>query len=117
VLFANRAEAAAVLGNRAASRLPRLLDLAPLVVVKEGPEGSRLLWRDTRDSGELDIATTPLTADDTTGAGDGYAAGFLFVLLGSTRPWSSSTLRRAALAGHRSAVALLRTAHRPELIV
>ena len=62
-------------------------------------------------------------AADTTGAGDAFAAGFLFSLLGgagtagaqsnsgvpSPRRWSAAVLRRAALAGHRAAADLLRS--------
>lgn len=118
VLFANASEAVA-LARAAASR--KLLELAPTVVIKEGSSGCRILWRDPSDAVlQLVVATTPVATTDTTGAGDAFAAGFLFTLLGgpatqpSFPPLSAALLRRAALAGHRSAANLLRGA-RPEL--
>jgi sugar/nucleoside kinase (ribokinase family) len=115
ILFATRREAAVLVGGGQVSRLARLVEIARLVVIKEGAEGSRLLWRDGTDTRELDIATTPLSTDDTTGAGDAFAAGFLFSLLrAGAIPWTAAALRRSALAGHRSAATLLRGT-RPEL--
>ena len=110
ILFANRDEVAALTGARGRS-LVTLLGIAPVVVVKEGADGCRILWRDpsTGEPQRLDIATTPIAAVDTTGAGDAFAAGFLYALLGSpgsTR--DAGVFRRAALAGHRSASDLLR---------
>ena len=120
ILFANRDEAALLTAGRAGAGgglgggSAGLLELAPLVVVKEGGDGCRIMWLDA-GSGErhrLDIATTPMAAVDTTGAGDAFAAGFLYSLLGasvsSLGGWDAVTLRRAALAGHRSAADLLR---------
>jgi len=50
----------------------------------------------------LDIATTPIPATTSTGAGDAFAAGFLYALLGpGSAARDAATLRRAALAGHR----------------
>lgn len=106
LLFANRREAAALTGRRA--HFTPLLDLAPVVVVKEGASGCRVLWRTGREDGRLEVATTPIAATDTTGAGDAFAAGFLRTLMGTEAPVSSAILRRAALAGHRSAGDLLR---------
>jgi sugar/nucleoside kinase (ribokinase family) len=112
VLFANQDEASVLTGGRGRSPVP-LLELAPLVVLKEGADGCRILWRDAA-SGErhrLDVATSPIAAVDTTGAGDAFAAGFLFALLRSRDPAravaDAVALRRAALAGHRSASDLL----------
>lgn len=106
LLFANRREAAALTGRRA--HFTPLLDLAPVVVVKEGAGGCRVLWRMGGEDGRLEVATTALAAPDTTGAGDAFAAGFLRVLMGVDGPVSAAILRRAALAGHRSAADLLR---------
>jgi sugar/nucleoside kinase (ribokinase family) len=76
VLFANLDEVAALVGRRGARRL---LDVAPAVVVKLGPGGCRVLWRGSarRSVLEIEVATKPLTAVDTTGAGDAFDAGFL----------------------------------------
>ena len=65
----------------------------------------------------MEVAAKPLVATDTTGAGDAFDAGFLYSLLVSgfdrSAP-SAALLRRAALAGHRSAARLLMRP-RPEL--
>ena len=50
---------------------------APLVVAKLGAAGSRMACAD----GRIDIAPMPVTAVDTTGAGDGFVAAFLFTTL------------------------------------
>ena len=119
VLFANRDEATALLGKRGRRSWPGLLEIAPLVVVKEGDAGCRVLWRD-RDSGaaqHVDIAAQRVAAADSTGAGDAFAAGFLFSLFkdgGRARPGGASQLRAAASAGQRAAADLLR-AERPQL--
>lgn len=111
VLFANAAEAGALAGR---SRHERLLDLAPLVVIKLGADGCRVQWRDS----VIEVATRRIAAADTTGAGDAFDAGFLHALVaggystGGVAP--STLLRRAALAGHRSAARVL-TAPRVEL--
>jgi sugar/nucleoside kinase (ribokinase family) len=106
LLFANRDEAAVLTGRR--GRWAPLLELAPVVVVKEGAGGCRVLWRTDGGSDTLEVATTRLVAGDTTGAGDAFAAGFLYALLGADGRVSGPVLRRAALAGHRSAAELLR---------
>jgi sugar/nucleoside kinase (ribokinase family) len=121
VLFANRGEAVALAGVSGARVARKLLELAPVVVIKDGPAGCDVVWRDADGAfAELEVAASPIAAADTTGAGDAFAAGFLHALLGGgaasvpARPWSAATLRRAALAGHRSAADLLRRP-RPEL--
>jgi sugar/nucleoside kinase (ribokinase family) len=121
VLFGNVREAAALVGGGRAAAA-RLLDLAAIVVVKSGAQGSRVLWRTERTPAvaEIDVATRRLSATDTTGAGDAFDAGFLFSLISSGyAPGSNASaaiLRRAALAGHRSAARLL-TGARPELVL
>lgn len=117
VLFANLDEVRALVGRRGARRL---LDVAPLVVVKLGPGGCQLVWHN-RSGGimEMEVAAKPLAATDTTGAGDAFDAGFLYVLLSvgfdSAAP-SPALLRRAALAGHRAAARLL-SSPRTELVL
>jgi sugar/nucleoside kinase (ribokinase family) len=116
VLFATRQEASVLVGRGGAAGLGRLLGLAQVVVVKEGGEGSQILWRDPAGGhdgmGRMEVATSRIVAADTTGAGDAFAAGFLLVLAraGEASWRSAATLRRAALGGHRSAVSLLRSA-------
>jgi len=117
ILFANADEAAAVIGTR---RHAQLLEFAPVVVIKEGAAGCRVLWRGDNQAEvlEIDVATRTIAATDTTGAGDAFDAGFLHALVaggytaGGLR--TTALFRRAALAGHRSASRLL-TSPRPEL--
>jgi sugar/nucleoside kinase (ribokinase family) len=113
IVFGNEREASAVSGAGGAQRL---LDLAPIVVIKQGAAGCRVLWR----GGQSVVATKPLAATDTTGAGDAFDAGFLFALILSGYRRASevegATLRRAALAGHRAAGQLLRRP-RTELVL
>jgi sugar/nucleoside kinase (ribokinase family) len=106
ILFANRREAATLTGRRA--HFEPLLDLAPLVVVKEGAGGCRVIWRSGTEIARLEVATAPIAAPDTTGAGDAFAAGFLRTLMSSETPIAVGVLRRAAVAGHRSAGDMLR---------
>jgi 2-dehydro-3-deoxygluconokinase len=111
VLFANSAEADALVGR---GRHPRLLDLAPLVVVKLGPNGCRVQSRGS----VIEVATRRITAADTTGAGDAFDAGFLHALIAggysADAVAAPALLRRAALVGHRAAARVL-TAPRVEL--
>jgi sugar/nucleoside kinase (ribokinase family) len=104
VLFANRDEAAALVGPR---NLPQLLELAPIVVIKAGAAGSTVLWRDV----EMEIAARPFKAPDTTGAGDGFDAGFLFSLISTGRALGKLRrldLRHAAYDGGKAAAAFIR---------
>jgi sugar/nucleoside kinase (ribokinase family) len=116
VLFSNVAEASALTGpGRAAAG--RLLGLAPMVVIKAGAAGCRVLAAGGVD---FDVATKPLVATDTTGAGDAFDAGFLHALIAggyvTDRIASPALLRRAAMAGHKSAARLL-TSVRAELVL
>ncbi|HET7677744.1 MAG TPA: carbohydrate kinase family protein [Candidatus Limnocylindrales bacterium] len=114
LLFANRAEAVSLAARSDAARA--LLQLAPVVVLKEGPAGCRVLARQPGtgsadyDVLELTVATTPLETPDTTGAGDAFDGGFLHAWLSGA--WDASApqaalLRRAAVAGNRAAARLL----------
>lgn len=140
IMFADQGEAAALLGSTAPRALSDLLGVAPLAVVKSGPQGCRVLWRDAAgpDVLAIDVAAARVSAADTTGAGDAFAAGFLHALLssmperspghalaspghalastGAQPAWSALQLRRAALAGHRAAASLLR-GRRPQLAI
>jgi sugar/nucleoside kinase (ribokinase family) len=119
LVFANRDEAAVIAGRPGMRAWPRLLRFAPLVVVKDGAAGCRVLQQDPIDpatSTQLDVAARRIGIVDSTGAGDAFAAGFLYALLvaqrvgapTSTGPWSATALRRAALSGHRTAADALR---------
>ena len=122
VLFGNVEEARVVAGGHAERSL---LALAPTVVIKEGAEGGRVLWRaeagdPASDVLQQTVATRRIDTADTTGAGDAFDAGFLHALLSEPDtapgdgPRRAAGLRRAALAGHRAAAALL-SGPRPEL--
>jgi sugar/nucleoside kinase (ribokinase family) len=103
VLFATFAEAEAYLGGH---DLARLLDAAPLVVVKRGSAGATILARSSAGSAlRFDVATPPLAPTDTTGAGDAFDAGFLASFLGapSDTRMRPAALRRSAVDAHRAA--------------
>jgi sugar/nucleoside kinase (ribokinase family) len=105
LLFATAGEAEALLGGWA---LEGLLAFAPVVVIKRGAQGASILARGEGEGAtpiRSDIATRPLFASDTTGAGDAFDAGFLAAWLEGRRTGepASVSLRRATLAGHRVA--------------
>lgn len=102
ILFATRAEAEALTGRRA---LGSLHDLAAIAVIKRGRSGATVLAGGAAAPLAFDVATTPLAALDTTGAGDAFDAGFLHAWLSVASDVRSrpATLRRAVLAGHRTA--------------
>lgn len=119
LLFATASEATAVAGGQGTEML---LELVPIVVLKRGVEGASVLVRASRAEGislassRLDVATRPLQATDTTGAGDAFDAGFMVAWLASRVDHVGGTiaLRRGALAGHRAAARQL-SAPREEL--
>ncbi len=80
--------------------------------------GCRVLWHESGATRQLDVAATRVGRKvDTTGAGDAFAAGFLYSLLsqgGREAMDRDPVLRRAAMAGHQAAGAALRRV-RPEL--
>jgi len=127
VLLANAAEAGTLArgaprgGVGAATPATALLALSPLVVVKEGAAGCRVLVRGPGPGPlaalELVVAARPAHAEDTTGAGDAFDAGFLLAWAAIPRPQrlDAAGLRRAAVAGNRAATRLL-TEPRPELV-
>ena len=114
LLFTNAGEAAAFLGD---GDVEGLLAYAPVAVVKRGADGATILARRAgRTAVRLEVATRPLAAADTTGAGDAFDAGFLAAWLAAGRAITPATLRRAVGAGHRVAARQLQ-APRPELVL
>lgn len=95
----------------------RSLALAPVVIVKRGSNGATVHVRDASGASiTFDVATKPLAAADTTGAGDAFDAGFLIAYVEGRRSGRATPagLRRAVLAGHRAAARQL-AGPRPEL--
>jgi sugar/nucleoside kinase (ribokinase family) len=74
ILFANEEEAKAFTGLDVQTAVFRLSELCETAVVKVGAEGSWL----KRGEEVIKIGTIPVHSKDTTGAGDLYAAGFLY---------------------------------------
>jgi sugar/nucleoside kinase (ribokinase family) len=103
LLFATRDEAKALMG---AKRDEGLLELAPIAVVKRGRKGANVLLRDGADVRRFEVATTPIKAADTTGAGDAFDAGFIAAWLDARRRGLAgpAALQRGALAGNRLAL-------------
>jgi sugar/nucleoside kinase (ribokinase family) len=111
VLFATRVEAEAIVGGRDTAGLA---DIAGIVVIKHGRSGASVVTAAGTGRLAFDVATSPLEATDTTGAGDAFDAGFLVAWLGAEpaarhRP---ATLRRAVLAANRAAARQLASAPR-----
>ena len=121
VLFATTTELQALLGSggRLAERAVAAgSGLAPIVVIKRGSKGATVACRVGSDAAPLrfDVATKPIAATDTTGAGDAFDAGFIAGWLAARSAGRTLTagLRQAALAGHRAAARQVST-RRPEL--
>lgn len=115
LIFATSAEATALLGREP---VDSLLVHAPMAVVKRGAKGATVLARDGKERLRFEVATVPVAATDTTGAGDAFDAGFLVGWFAARRAGRSlpASLQRAALSGHRAAARQL-TAARPELAI
>lgn len=110
LVFATRDEAKALMGPK---REERLLELAPIAVVKRGRKGATVLVRDGDDHLRFEVATAVIKAEDTTGAGDAFDAGFLAGWLEGRRRGLAqpAALRRGALVGNR--IALRHLSHPP----
>jgi sugar/nucleoside kinase (ribokinase family) len=101
LLFAAGSEAGALADDEAS-----LLDVAPIVVLKRGPQGASLVYRDGGSTSRFEVAAKPVEAADTTGAGDAFDAGFILGWLAAKRSGASlaAALRRGASHGNRLAV-------------
>ena len=104
LIFATRDESRALVGSKKDDEA--LLELAPIAVVKRGRKGATILARDGKRALRFEVATTPIKAPDTTGAGDAFSAGFLHGWLDGRRKGlaSSAALQRGAVAGNRAAL-------------
>jgi sugar/nucleoside kinase (ribokinase family) len=74
IVFANAEEAKAFTGKGPEEALDKLSEICEIGVVKVGSEGSLIKRREE----VIRIGTTKVNLKDTTGAGDLYAAGFLY---------------------------------------
>ena len=74
ILFANELEARAFTGTDPDGAMPLLSAMSEVVILKVGADGSVL------KKGEelIKVSALPVKCNDTTGAGDLYAAGFLY---------------------------------------
>ena len=94
IIFANEEEAKAFTGKEGRDALEVLSQYCPVAIVKVGKEGSFI-----KMNGEVtQVGVIPVKAVDTTGAGDIYAAGFLYGLMNDYTPTKAGELA-AYLAG------------------
>lgn len=94
IIFANEEEAKAFTGKEGKDALEVLAEYCPVAIVKVGKEGSFI-----KMNGEVtQVGVIPVKAVDTTGAGDIYAAGFLYGLMNDYTPTKAGELA-AYLAG------------------
>ena len=77
IVFANEEEAKAYTGKDPHFALSEIASHCKIAIVKTGKEGSLIRTGDEK----LEIGIIPVSAIDTTGAGDQYAAGFLYGFL------------------------------------
>lgn len=77
ILFANEEEAKAITGKGPAEALHILAEWTDIAVVKLGPRGSLI----KKGHDMVEVPAVKASAIDTTGAGDLYAAGFLYGLI------------------------------------
>ncbi|MEK6719853.1 MAG: PfkB family carbohydrate kinase [Chloroflexota bacterium] len=102
LIFATVAEVTAFIGSASPEVL---LDIAPAAVIKRGAQGATIVATDGDHRLRFEVATRPIAATDTTGAGDAFDAGFIvgwLAALAAGRP-TAGALQQAALAGHRVA--------------
>lgn len=89
ILFGNRDELAILMGSVCDEDcVSEASALAPLVVMKAGEKGCLVGW-----DGQCELVPgVPVRVVDTTGAGDAFAAGFLFARLAGADPLRSARL-------------------------
>ena len=89
ILFGNREELAILMGSACDEDcVSEASALAPLVVMKAGEKGCLVGW-----DGKCELVPgVPVHVVDTTGAGDAFAAGFLFARLAGADPVQSARL-------------------------
>ena len=111
LLFCNAAEAAAYTGLSGEKAIEALNELVQYVVVTQGPAGA---W--VRDGKTVQkIAANNVEVVDTNGAGDTFAAGFLYSLYADgqlatgafSRGLDAAVLRKAATFGYQAAEKLV----------
>ena len=93
IVFLNEAESVALCGGNPGDALTQLRQWCKIVVVKLGSKGSMAC----RGNEIVQTGIVKVDAVDTTGAGDAYAAGFLY---GWTKGW---TLQQCVQLGSRVA--------------
>ena len=89
IVFANEEEAKSFTGKEPEEALLEIGDMCELAIVKIGKEGSLI----KRGDEKVKVGIIPAKAIDTTGAGDNYAAGFLY---GLTRNYDLKTCGKIA---------------------
>jgi sugar/nucleoside kinase (ribokinase family) len=95
VLFGNRDEIALLTGGGSDEEcVRRARALAPLVAMKVGARGCLVAW----EGGQAAVPGVKASVADTTGAGDAFAAGFLFGRLAGARPEACARLANALAA-------------------
>jgi sugar/nucleoside kinase (ribokinase family) len=77
ILFMTEEEAQALTGNDPLTALEQMLQLCPTVVLKKGSKGSIVANAQERHQ----ISIVPVKVENTNGAGDAYASGFLTATL------------------------------------
>ena len=100
LLFAAGSEAGALADDE-----ETLLEVAPIVVLKRGPRGASLLYREGGAARRVEVVAQPVEAADTTGAGDAFDAGFILGWLAARRTGApvATAIRRGAVDGNRLA--------------
>jgi sugar/nucleoside kinase (ribokinase family) len=95
IVFANNEEARSLTGLDSQEALEEISKISATAVVKVGEEGS---WLKSKGQEAIRISPLPVDCCDTTGAGDMYAAGFLYGYANGWSPQKSGALS-SLLAG------------------